>query len=1072
MPPGPFTIGIIVRNIGGYYFGGILSGIHEITRQAGVPLLVIQGGLQDLRFPVFGARHVAGWMVIHHMDGDTANLASLVATGVPVVTVATTPEDIACASVVVDNRGDTRALVHHLIDHGHRQIAYIDHGKDSWNWERYQGYVDALNERGIAPDPALILKTDQIIVESEDIGEYVLEGRGAYAAQELIARGMPCTALVAGTDITAIAAMQNFQAAGYRVPEDIAVVGFDDIAEAQYAQPPLTTVRTRFDQLGRTAAEYLLSVLRAERDAQPTQIFAPTSVLRRRSCGCNSLEEIGARTASPTAAVTGWQTALAQRLVQVISYPLAPKPATPPTQIWPGVGTLIAAVEAALQGQDCAAFAVGIAAAWQQAVAITENLELLNAAIMLLEDAAQRRRATAPDDAQVHITTLFQQIRMEMMRTRLAYEAAKNQYLTISGLMNQEISLTLLSSQVGESQTLAWLRKTPATWGCLGVWDNARADNHATLIVAGVYRRDSTDLAAIGNRYAATEFPPLAMLPLVARQGQDLTVVCPLRDGVDDLGVLALCGFTNQNLLFDAQSLWVQAALLGAALKRDALVSHLEAQAQVLAQARDAAEAANSAKSVFLTTMSHELRTPLNAILGYAQLLTRAGGLTPHQRDRLQIIQQSGEHLLTLINDVLDLAKIEADKLDLIPTNIHLPAFLHAIGEICRARADQKGLRFSFEAQPQLPVIIRADEKRVRQVLLNLLENAVKFTAHGSVTLRVSSVREAGDLGLEACEATRTSSLKPQTSSLVRFEVIDTGCGISPADLPRLFRPFEQAGDMRQRAEGTGLGLAISQSLVRQMGSTIQVASQAGCGSTFWFDLHVPVERASVDARAGLGRTIIGYAGPRRTILVADDSTYNRAFLVDLLTPLGFILLEAADGPSALAQAQAAQPNLILMDLLMPGMTGMAATQAIRQHEQLHNVVIIATSASVFDADRQQSLLAGCDAFLPKPIRVEQLLALLEAQLGLTWRYAASELIDSVSYAGVDTLAPPPQEQLAALFELASIGDIQGLQIRAAQLAEHDPALEPFARHLGRLADRFELEQALALIARYRQSEE
>src|SRR5215212_7608375 len=148
MQPAPFMIGIIVRNIGGYYFGGILSGIHQITRQAGVPLLVIQAGLDDLRLPVFGTRHVAGWMVVHHMDGDTANLASLVATGVPVVTVATTPADIACASVVVDNRGDTRALVHHLIDHGHRQIAYIDHGRESWSRERYQGYLDALQECG------------------------------------------------------------------------------------------------------------------------------------------------------------------------------------------------------------------------------------------------------------------------------------------------------------------------------------------------------------------------------------------------------------------------------------------------------------------------------------------------------------------------------------------------------------------------------------------------------------------------------------------------------------------------------------------------------------------------------------------------------------------------------------------------------------------------------------------------------------------------------------------------------------------------------------------------------------
>jgi hypothetical protein len=251
------------------------------------------------------------------------------------------------------------------------------------------------------------------------------------------------------------------QATGYRIPEDIAVVGFDDIAEAQYAQPPLTTVRTRFDEFGRIAVEYMLAVLHGERDAQPIQIFAPTSLLRRRSCGCASVEEIGARTAPASAALDGWQTVLAQQLVQVISYPLAPDLGAAPTQIWPGVGTLIAALESVLHGQDCTAFAAGIAAAWQQAVAITENLELLNAALMLLEDAAEQRLTGAIQSSRPAITALFRQFRMAMMRARLAYEATKSQYLTTSGITNQDISLTLLSSR--------WARAKP--WpGCARRW--------------------------------------------------------------------------------------------------------------------------------------------------------------------------------------------------------------------------------------------------------------------------------------------------------------------------------------------------------------------------------------------------------------------------------------------------------------------------------------------------------------------------------------------------------------------------------------------------------------------------
>jgi signal transduction histidine kinase/DNA-binding LacI/PurR family transcriptional regulator/FixJ family two-component response regulator len=1045
-------------------------------------LLVIQSGLEDLQLPPFGAEYIDGWIVIHPMNLDADGLAALVTSGVPVVAVANLPEGIACSSVVTDNRLSMRELVNHLIDHGHRRIAYIDQEKDSWSRERYLGYVDALHAQGIALDPALVLDTDQIGIEAGEVGALHLMRRGEHAARALIARGMPCTALVANVDHSALTAMQVLQDAGYRVPEDVAVVGFDDIAEAQYAQPPLTTARTAFDQLGRAAAEHLLGVLHAERDTQPTRIYAPSNMLRRRSCGCADLEQVRAQGAQAIAAATSWQSALADQLVALVCYPLALEPGTPPNQIWPGIGTLVDAVVAVLQGQDSAGFAAGIASAWQQAVALTENQELLNAVLILLEEAAEERITTVVGASRPALTALFRQMRMAMLRARLGYEVSKNQHLTASGVTNQNVSLTLLSSRVGESQALAWLQYTPASWGCLGLWDAAPPATPATLTVAGIYQRDSAPCIALGNHYSATAFPPTTALPLPAQQGHDLTILCPLRDGADELGVLALCGFADHNFTFDThtQSLWVQAALLGATLKRDAQALELaqardaaEAANVELAQARDAAEAANRAKSAFLAQMSHELRTPLNGILGYAQILKRkrldadvTGGLT--------IIQQSGAHLLTLINDILDLAKIEAGRPELNPTVVHMPRFLNDIVGIIRARAETKHLSVAFEAPPDLPEWVRADETKLRQILLNLLGNAVKFTDQGQVTLRVrlADQRPTTDERREDKETGRQGDIRdanlplslllPFSQSAIRFEVEDTGVGIAPDQLERIFQPFEQVGELKRQVEGSGLGLAISCQLVRLIGGDLHVESELGRGSCFWFAVALPLAEVAGMATPAQERLIAGYRGARRTILVVDDIASNRAVLADMLQLLGFAVLEAEHGQQAIELAREAHPDLILMDRYMPVLSGLEVIQQIRRLPEVQGIPIIATSASVAAADQALSREAGYDAFLPKPIVWSRLVALFEQYLEVDWVYA-----DGAEAAEAPTALIPPQEELAALGELVAIGDILALQERAAQLEQRDPQWRAFARELAGLADQFELEQLRALLNEY-----
>ncbi len=477
---------------------------------------------------------------------------------------------------------------------------------------------------------------------------------------------------------------------------------------------------------------------------------------------------------------------------------------------------------------------------------------------------------------------------------------------------------------------------------------------------------------------------------------------------------------------------------------------------QAAQAARAEAEKANQAKSEFLANMSHELRTPLNGILGYAQILKRDKTLSAAQLDGLNIIQHSGEHLLTLINDILDLSKIEAGKMELYPTDFYLPGFLQSIAGIIRMRAEQKDIAFSYETVTPLPQAVRADEKRLRQVLLNLLGNAVKFTDKGYVAFRIADLSAAG----------ATSA-----NCRLKFEIEDSGVGMTPEQLSRLFQPFEQVGDVRRRAEGTGLGLAISRKLVQAMGSDIHVQSQAGQGSRFWFELDLAVTAAQIEIEPTPADNVIGYKGPRRKALVVDDKDYNRLMLSDLLSSIGFDIVEAADGRQGVARARETHPDVILMDLVMPVMTGFEAAQEIRRIPELQNTVIIATSASVFEADKEQSMLAGCNAFIAKPVEVKKLFGLLETHLKLEWIYekdAGESMKDETPPSSLlpppSSFIAPPAEEINALLDLATLGDMRGLRQRAARLEQMDKQFAPFASRLQELAKNFEDKQILALL--------